>query len=147
MTHALRSRVSTAFIGVAVLIGPMLCGCQQDQMKGPPGAQQDPFPGANYPRVAVEGQMQKWVAADYERVIVTDPTPDSPLRVDVPLRSLADLEMYAQYQFQWFDAQGRKVGESGWKSVTLEPRLQSILSANATTSKATDWRLELRSAR
>lgn len=147
MIHLARRRIFATVPVAAFASALVLSGCQQDQMKAPPGAQQDPFPGANYPRVAVEGQMQKWVAADYERVNVTDPTPDTPLRVDVPLRSLADLVMYAQYQFQWFDAQGRKVGESGWKAVTLEPRLQSILSANATTSKATDWRLEVRSAR
>jgi Protein of unknown function (DUF1425) len=134
---------AVASVGVASSI----VGCVSDPMRAPPTGRQDPFPGREYPRVAIEQPLNQYLVPDYDRIVVDSPSPDRPMRVQVPVRSQSDSSMYVQYQFQWYDAEGRHIRDSGWKSVNIDPRLQVQLAANALDSKSADWRLEVRSAR
>jgi len=67
--------------------------------------------------------------------------------VSVPVRSLADNQAAIQYEFTWFDQDGRELRRGGWRFTVLEPRLQKQLQGNALDSRSAGWRLEIRSAR
>ncbi len=141
MTRCVRSACTAALFASALAFG----AC--DPMHKTPGAVRDPQPTAQYPFIAVEAPLQRYVGVDDSGIVVDPPTESRPLHVTVPLRSLADNQMTVQYEFTWFDADGRDLGHSGWQFLALEPRLQRRLSGNSLTSKATRWRLEVRSAR
>ncbi len=113
----------------------------------PAGAMPDPVTQNIYPAITVDGALQNFVAVDYPRIIADQPMADSPLNVRVPLRSQSDTDMTVQTQFTWYDAQGRQVGESGWRTVTLPSRRQVQLGAHAIVKEATQWRLDVRAAR
>lgn len=112
----------------------------------PAGVGQDPVAGA-YPRITIDGGLARFLVADYPAVVTRPATEDKPLWVQVPVRSQADNEFIIQYNFTWLDAQGVKVGESGWRTENMPSRRQMMLSANAMTKQAVEWRLDVRSAR
>ncbi|MEL6740111.1 MAG: DUF1425 domain-containing protein [Planctomycetota bacterium] len=113
----------------------------------PPGARQDPVPGAAYPAIAIERPLQQFAVVDPEGIRIDRPTGTSPLRVSVPVRSTAYQQMSVQYRYLWFDGAGRPIGDSGWRFASLDPGLQSFFEANATTTRAEQYRLEVRTAR
>ena len=118
-------------------------GCQ-DTVKAPftPGV--DPLPTPYYPAITLEPALNGALVVDPSRIVTDLPTPETPLRVQVPLRSMADRMIKVQYEFQWFDAQGREVGRTGFKSEQFPARQQVMLTGNAMRSDATGWRLEVR---
>jgi uncharacterized protein YcfL len=133
--------VASGVLG-AVLVGG--AGCSNAPFAGQP----DNVPTGQYPRVVVEAPLNQFVGVDYNSVVVDQPTSDRPLAVTVPVRSLApERRMNVQYQFTWLDRDGRQVGQSGWRYIVMEPRTQDRFSANAMDTRATDYRLEIRSAR
>jgi hypothetical protein len=108
-----------------------------------------PFPGRAdpvqpYPRVSVAGPL-------YELVAFTEPTVtagagSSPMRVSTPCRSTQDGITRVQYQYEWFDAEGRPLDASGWKYVVIPARSEVFMESNALSSRAADWRLTVRPA-
>lgn len=129
-----------------VVVGLAVAGCNDPQKKTP-GMREDPQASAAYPVVSVEAGLKRYLGVDSERVVV-DPADESrPMKVTVPVRSLADNQMSVQYEFTWFDEAGRELGRSGWQFLALEPRVQRSFSANSLTTRAKGWRLEVRSAR
>jgi uncharacterized protein YcfL len=114
----------------------------------PATPRQDPISAKQYPKVVVEGQLAQWLVVDYNEVLVDHATAEKPLRVTVPVRSLSTAtEMTIQYKYRWLDADGRPVGEAEWRTVKISPTWQDRFTANALTTKASDWRLEIRSGR
>lgn len=135
--------VATLSAGIASL---GLHGC--NSAPPPYSPRQDPVSGNQYPKVVVESTLARWVVVDYPSITVDQPTNDRPLRVTVPVRSTAETtEMTIQYKYRWLDADGRPVGEADWRTTRISPRWQDRFVANSMTTKATDWRLEIRSAR
>ena len=130
---------------IGAMLALILYGC--DNVKAPPAAQLDPLPRSNYPAVTLEQGIDRHLVADYDNIVLREPTAESPLRVAVPIRTKADVQMRIQYEFRWFDENGMEIGRSGQRFEVVEPRRQVQLQANATTSKATRWRLEVRAAR
>lgn len=108
------------------------------------GVGQDPVA---YPNITTDGALQKFLKVDYTMIVFTPPAADRPLFVQVPVRNQADNEVALQYNFTFFAADGRQVGESGYRLAVLNGRRQEMLSANAITREATAWRLDIRSAR
>lgn len=141
LPHALRTPAVLAAAGLVALA----VGCSGP--RPPAGAVADPVMQTAYPAITVDGSIQNFVAVDYTKIIADQATEDRPLSVQVPLRSQADNEMTVQYQFTWFDGQGRQVGETGWRTATLPSRRQMQLQGNAITRSASQWRLDVRSAR
>jgi uncharacterized protein YcfL len=136
-------------MGVAVAAGVMglVGGCRTTNDNVPFGARADGIAPEAYPGIAVEQPLQKFVVVDYPSVIVDRATAERPMRVQVPLRSTAYEQMSVQHNFTWYDAGGRQVGESGWRFVSLEPGLQTMLDGSARKLEAEKFRLEIRSAR
>lgn len=129
----------------ALLAITLSAGSGCDQVKAPPTMRTDPLGGA-YPRnVAIDGLEEVLVV---DEPIVSHATQSQPLRVTVPVRSVADDAFGFQYRFIFFDQDGRALRQdSGWRHQRLEPRLQTQLDANSRSTTATDWRMEIRSAR
>ncbi len=121
-------------------------GCDSGP-RGPAGARPDPIVAAAYPNITVDGSLAKFIAVDYDSIVFQAPTADRPLFVQVPARSQADNEYTVQYNFEFFSADRVKVGETGYKTMTIPSRRQVQLTGNAITSKAVMWRLDIRSAR
>lgn len=131
-----------ALCAVSPLLAP-LSGCQ-DTVRAPYTPAVDPLPTAYYPAITLEPALQGALVIDPNRIVTDNPTAETPLRVQVPLRSMADRMIKVQYEFQWFDAQGREVGRTGMKSEQFPARQQVMLTGNAMRSDATGWRLEVR---
>lgn len=135
---------AAAWIAIA-LIGFMAAGC--DHVKAPPAGPGDLLPAEAYPQiVASEGTS---LALRFSRPIVDPSTPERPMHVTVPVRSIEDdYPLNVQYQFQFLDGQGRPLGNSNsWRFMNLRPREQHFLEGRALDPAAADWRLIVRSAR
>ena len=130
----------------AVLVVTILGACQPTP-KAPPGGAQDPVSADRYPGVAVETPLQQFLVIDYNSTVVDRATPDKPMFVQIPARSSASTAMLVQYQYTWFDPGRRELGRTGWRMTSVDPGLQVMLGANAIDPAATQWRLEVRSAR
>ncbi len=128
----------------ALMLGVL--GCQQDFVKAPYGGRQDLLPIRGYPNIAVEGSL-------FETLVFSEPnvevaSPDTPMSVMVPVRSIHDdYGVNIQYQFTFFDDTTRPVSNTGWRFGHLPPRMQRWLEANGLDDKAVQYRLEVRSAR
>jgi uncharacterized protein YcfL len=121
-------------------------GCA-DPVKAPYAARPDTIGAAAYPQIAIDASAEPYVGVTYQRIVVDAPTGDKPLAVRVPVRSIADVRFAIQYEWRWFDAQGREVGRSGTQFQNMDPRMEQQLAGNALTSSATNWRLEIRVTR
>ncbi len=135
-----RMSMMTVATGALLLAG----GCRTSTL--PPGAQRDPLPRENYPRVVVLDDLQRWVVVDAP--IVTKSERD-PLRVTVPVRAVTDHEeLNVQYRFAFFDADGRPMDpEPSWRYERLPSKAQRMIEANALDQRAVDWRVDIRPAR
>ena len=122
------------------LTAAILAGC--DTTARPFGGRLDP--AQPYPKISVAPNLSHFVA--FTEPVVTPGTHDTPLHVVTPCRSTQDGITRVQYQYEWFDAQGRPVGESGWKYEVIPARMQIFLEANALSTDAKDWRLTVRPA-
>jgi uncharacterized protein YcfL len=117
-----------------------------DTVKAPAGVRQDPLHSTAYPQIVILGGLSEWIAGD--RPIIEPATPDKPMKVTVPIRSQADAGLNVQYQFTWFDAQGRPIGQpGGQRFVNIAPRTQVFLEGSPLETTAVDWRLEIRPGR
>ncbi len=128
---------------LCLLVVTALAAC--DTVKAPHALRTDPLGGAYPQNVAIEG-LHKYVVVD--QPIVDGPTPNRPLNVTVPLRSVSEGVVNVQYRFEFLDRAGRPLrSSSGFKFATLEPRTQVFLESNALDTNAVDWRLLVRPSR
>lgn len=141
-THTL-VRIAALSLSVVTLGGLGAC-----QTNTPFGAQPDNVPHGSYPRIVVEAPLNQFVAVDYNGIVVDQATTERPLAITVPVRSLSpERRMNVQYQFTWLDRDGRQIGQGGWRYIVMEPRSQDRFTGNAMDNRASDYRLEIRSAR
>lgn len=133
-----------ALVAVTVAVALPLAACQEDHVRAPFTPAADPLPGEYYPAITLEPALNGVLVVDPNRIMIDPASPERPMRVQVPIRSLADRMVKVQYEFQWFDAQGREVGRSGFKSEQFPARQQVMLTANPMRSDAVGWRLEIR---
>jgi len=121
-------------------------GCSATPAR-PRAAQQDPLAQEGYPAITVQSSLRDGVVVDYARIVFDEPTSVTPAAVQVPLRSNTRYGLNIQYQFSWYDADGRFVRDSGWKFVRLPSGQERALAANAIDDRSTAYRLEIRPAR
>ncbi len=127
-----------------LLIGPAACDT------GPrptAGVLQDPVAAGQQPDVTIDPALQKFLVADYGRIVFQPATADSTLFVQVPVRSQSDTQFAIQYNFTFFAQDGRRVGETGYRLAVVDARRQIMLSGNAVVREAVAYRLDIRSAR
>lgn len=140
-------KVSAMAKGAAVLLAVMAGpGCQQDTVKAPYGGKQDPLPAQSYPQIAVDGPLQPFLAFDAPKVS----RDGGVLKVVTPVRLQSDkgYESDLQYRYTFLDAGGLPLrSQADWRYVRLPSRRQVFLEGNAMDTTASDWRLEVRTAR
>lgn len=134
-------------LGVLMLVAVVgLGGCAQRRYEAPATAVQDP---AAYPQIVLSPELTGWVAAD--RPIVTQGDNGSgPLAVTVPVRTLVKRgeTIRMQYRFIFFDSMGRPIAPEGdWHYERMPANTRRYFEANALDDRATDWQLEIRTAR
>lgn len=111
------------------------------------GVLQDPVLAANQPDITIDAALQRFLVADYGRIVFKPASADSTLLVQVPVRSQSDTQFSIQYNFTFFAQDGRQVGETGYRLGVLDARRQIMLSGNAIVREAVAYRLDIRSAR
>ncbi len=127
----------------SLLVGT-LTGC--DTVRPPSSAKIDQLLPEQYPKLVIEDPgLAKLLAVTPGKVVV-DRTPDRPISVSVPIRSLADNTMRVQYRYLWLDEKGREIRRGEWIRDSFAPRIERQLQGSAVDMKSVDWRLEVRSA-
>jgi Protein of unknown function (DUF1425) len=141
----MRSQVNTIVASLLLAAALAFAGC--DTVKPPPAGRDDPLPIAAYPKIEISSGLNEYLVV--EKPIVDPATPEKPMKVTVPVRSVADVAINTQYQFMFFDAKGRPVknSPSGWRYANISARTQLFFEAGALDTDAVDWRLRIRSAR
>jgi len=122
----------------------LLVACQSDPMRGPSSPPRDPLAVGGYPQVTMAAGLVGLLA--HSAPMVEPTTPNRPLNVIVPVRSVQDGPTRIQYQYTWLDSSGRPIGESGWKYEFIPPRMERFLQSSALTTRAENWRLEIKIA-
>ena len=124
----------------ATLLG---VGC--DTIQAPDPVRRDTLPAEAYSQQVVLGGLKQWVVSAKP---IVDRGENKPLRVTVPLRSVANKTINVQYRFEWMDAKGRPVkDDSGWRFKRIAPKTQVFLEANALDTDVANWRLQVRPAK
>lgn len=115
------------------------------QSTAPPAADPDPVSEAAYPPVVAQGDLHDKLV--YAKATV-ERTASGAMRVNVPVRSLLQKDVRAQYRFVFLDDRGQPVRpEMDWQYKQLPSRTQVFLEGVAMQPDAVDWRLEVRPAR
>jgi hypothetical protein len=128
---------------ISSLLGPaLLTGCAATVQPPPPTGLADPYGPA--PQITVLDQLDRFV-------VVSDAMmePGPPMDVTVMCRANTEQEsLYVQYRFIFLDDRGRRLErEPDWRFITMPARAPIEMRGNALDSRASDWRLEIRSAR
>ena len=121
-----------------------LVGC--DTTKAPHAGRNDPVVHENLPRISVEN---KQLADD---LAFSPPSvqsgPEQPMSVLVQVRYLEDEKVHVQYRFEFYDRNGRPVGNPmSWRYLRIPPRTPVNMEGAALDTNAVDWKLIVRSSR
>lgn len=129
-----------AAVPAALIVMLAMAGC--DTIQAPPSPRGDPLEG-NYPaNVAIQGLAEELVV---EKPIITASSPDVPMSVVVPVRSVSDDKLKLQYRFIFLDNRGRPLTQPpGWQYITVEPKLRIFMEGSALDTSAADYNLEIR---
>ena len=126
-------------LGLALLAALPAC---QSKSTAPHTGQPDPVAApANNPNIELmSGDLQR--SLGFDSPIVADD--DGLLTVTVPVRNLSDNRYQLDYKFIWYGAQGREAKPlMGWKEISLGPREQRQMTANALDTGAKRWKLQV----
>lgn len=143
LNTATRAAVISLTLGGTIGAGLSLTGCA-DTIRAPGSATPDPLPNVAYPKIEAAEGLGEYLS--YGDVKITS---QKPLTVQVPIRPRTETEdLRVQYRFIFMDQFGVALNpDAAWTWRKLASRRQDFLSGNAMTSKATDWRLEIRPSR
>lgn len=136
-----RSMIVMGVLATAMLVG----GCNKDNVQAPQSVRSDPLAGGYPQNIALKGLHNGVVIG---KPIVDAATDDQPMRVTVPLRSVADGTLRTQYKFTFLDGRGRPVrsNTNTWRYQVLAAKAEVFLEATSLDTDAADWRLEVRPA-
>ena len=131
-------------LGAVSLLSFGFLGCES--YNAPPTGVADTLPPGVYPKnVVVDGLADGIVFGD---PIVTPSTETKPMRVVVPVRSIADYPINIQYQVQFFDTSRRPlVTNQGFRFMNMAPRVEQFMDVSALDVNAVDYRVLVRPAR
>jgi hypothetical protein len=122
-------------MALCVLFASFFTGC----VKAPIEGRQDPYQ-SNQVNFAQE-DLRRSTAIQAPRV-----TRDAAglLYVSVPIRAATNKQLYVDYRFTFLDQNGQEVFRTGWSPKTLAPNVFDQISANSTSPRAADFRMDLR---
>lgn len=119
-----------------------LSACQQG-VNAPIQARQDPYPEDQL-MIAQEDLRRKTA---FDRPILTRDAQSGILYVTVPVRNTSDKQLFVDYRFTFLDANGQETFKTGWINKVLAPNVPDRITANSTSARAIDFRMDLRWAR
>ncbi len=136
-----KSMIVVAMLAAGVCLG----GCNKDNVRAPEGIRTDPLAGGYPQNIALSGLHNALVIG---QPVVDSSIADKPMRISVPLRSVAEGTLRVQYRFILLDDRGRPVrtNQEGWRYQVLARRAEVFLETTALDTDAVDWRLEVRAA-
>lgn len=143
MNHRKSLVASVLVMGLSGLA--VTTGCQQPKIL-PPAVGGDPVPMANDPRIVAHDGLDGFIVASDP---VVDREPGGLLRVSVPVRVIMDDGVIrVQYRFLYQDEKGLPLRpEEQWRYLVLPARTLVTMDSSAMSTRAVDWRLQIRSAR
>ena len=125
-----------------------IVGCQTIDTS--PGAGRgDPYPApVNDPQISVlNPDLRQWLGFQ-PAAITNQHTPDRKMRIEVPVRNLAERQYLIEYRYLFYDANGMELEPvMGWQMVPLDPKQVQRLKGQALANEAEGYRLEVRWAR
>ena len=110
----------------------------------PKRAVPDQLSEQDYPKIALIGDFPAKVVYGMPAM---QSSKTQPLKVAVPVRLLADKALPVKYRFIFFNVEGMPLDKQmEWRERTLTPRAYTYLEASALSTKAHDWKLEIKHA-
>lgn len=120
----------------------LLAACQKDY--GPTPGLGDPYPAPlNDPQITLlSPELQPWIRFQPARI---ERSEDRPMYVEVPCRNLTEKTYDIDYRFVFYDAYDFEIEPTmGWALATLANKQTVRLRANAMSTDAVRYRLEVR---
>ncbi len=113
------------------------------------------LPLSDYPNISVSEDLQSSLSFSPPSKTFSpmrlgeNPTHTPSMRVSVPFKSVDDDNIQPlYYRFWFFNQLGHTIGQvPGFTLMQLKPQIQDYLEGSTFDTTATDWRLEIRSAR
>ncbi len=128
-----------------VLFLTLAAGCTTpDPVMAPDAGQGDLLPIEDYPQIVVTSGLAPYLA--FGRGVFVN-APESPMSVQIPIRVLDELAVNIQYEFKFFDKNGRVLPGGIMRYERLPAKVQRFLTASALDTDAVDFRLTVRPAR
>ena len=129
-------------ISVAAIFALLLLAGCGNPINPPIEGRSDPFVPPQ-PEFA-DGALREQTAIG--RIVVTTDSAGL-LHVDVPIRSTNDMQIIIDYRVTFVDQNSVPLGPpTGWTAVTLPPNVTQDIQVNSSSSRATDFRMDLRYA-
>jgi hypothetical protein len=138
--------MSAAVLSAALLMLAPLSGCEAD--KSPSPGMADPYPWPqNSPGVEVLApELREWLG--FQPAIIDPGDEQMPMRVEVPVRNLADRAWTIDYRFIFYDANGNTLEPvMAWKSLRVYRKQTFRVDARAMSPEAKNYKLEIKWAK
>ncbi len=120
-----------------------LIGCQSQQA-APSAGLGDPWPAPlNDPQITVlSPELRPWLR--FQPARIADDR-NAPMAVEVPVRNLADRQYLIDYRIVFFDADDLELAPTmGWQAAAILPKQTARLKANALSTDAVNYRIEVK---
>lgn len=131
------SRILILLFGMYAAV---LAGCQSTDPVTPGP---DRVAAEEYPQVVLDPELEEKLVRTAPEVI--PPEFGQPLKIRVPIRSVSQKRLYLQYRVLFFDSHKKQLNDYPvWKELVIMPRARHVISANAISTAATDWVIEIK---
>lgn len=126
-----------------MIVGLLLIAGCQEHINAPIQMRQDPYPEDQI----MIAQEDLRAATSGERPILSRDAQSGILYVTVPIRNTTNKQLFVDYRFTFFDANGQETFKTGWMNKVLAPNVPDRITGNSTSPRAVDFRMDLRWAR
>ena len=146
-----RSPITNTSVFLAFIL---IHGCTMNSENLPHASLIKLLPLSDYPNIRVSEDLQSALnfsppSKTFSSISLKASSPHIPsMRVSVPFKSVDDNIHPLYYRFWFFNQLGHTIGQApGFTLMQLKPQIQDYLEGSTLDTTATDWRLEIRSAR
>jgi hypothetical protein len=129
-------RTATVALAIAALLSTFGC---YDTVNPPIEGRAEVYDSAQIHLTSME--LRRHTAVDKPRLSRDDA---GLLYVTVPVRSTANMKLYVDYRYTFFDNAGQPIITSGWIHKTLPANTPDTITFNSTTPRAVDFQMDLR---
>jgi uncharacterized protein YcfL len=131
----------------AIIMASITVACLGGCSTAPQSAPSDPIPSKAYPQNVVLNGLENGLVVSNHPVVEPGDGESRPLKVQQPVRNVTDKVMFVQYQFQFYDRNGKRLSsDEPFVFKELAPKVEERVEGVALDPAATEWRLVMRSA-